>query len=146
MTKYTIYSAKLVDHMLAHLNYNENWLCDVGHVVQVIAQTNVCLARNFYDVQRCRGTNITKSYVNNIPHKEYHIKEQYTEEWKDIESWVQCWTENVQNCIYMGWLLVYIKQEHKQPDWHMLVGVTKIPTWYLTILSNRLKLRRVCAK
>jgi len=40
----------------------------------------------FCNVQRCRGTNIMKSYVNNIPPKECHIKEQYTEEWIDIES------------------------------------------------------------
>jgi len=40
----------------------------------------------FCNVQRLRGKNIAKSYADNIPHKECHIKEQYTEEWKDIES------------------------------------------------------------
>jgi len=45
MTKYTICSAKCVDHMLPHLNYIDNWLCDVGHVEQLIASDKCLLSK-----------------------------------------------------------------------------------------------------
>jgi hypothetical protein len=55
--------------------------------------------------------NIAGSFVKNIVHQECCVKEEYTQQWKNINSRVQCWINlKRENLRYSQ-----LKQECKQP-------------------------------
>jgi hypothetical protein len=56
----------------------------------------------------CHGKKKLKYIVNNIQCQQWLVKEQYTEQWKNPEWQIWCWTKEItNNAVFLRWSMVY---------------------------------------